>query len=242
MLVSCNRRGLCNRLICLVGALRQDLDAKIFWYRKRMVLCKFSDLFENKIHVVRSLPTKKHRWGRWEMWLSDDEKKSIGMEHIDFLYEKTPKSIIEKILPIVNSLVVEKRLRDRINRVANQLPSDVVAVQIRSWGEMRKSEKKQRPFSLEHYYNCMDKFPDKKFYFTGDSPKILKKCIDRYGKDRITYNNRYLGKRDVRGIRSSVVDLYVCARAPIIIGCTISTFTEFTWWLSQCKAKVIRAC
>jgi len=260
MLLSNNNRGMCNRLKSLVSVLRRDPNGKILWCPTKYLNCRISHLFttvidgndieryrkdSGKIVRITEVPSRCEVWSEWRWWLSKGEKKKLGIELADWLYEDTPKLLIKKILPVINKLVPIEQVQKLIRREKSRIPKDAVGVQVRRWqGNSKKDKIRRSKFPMQGYLKAMDKLADegKTFYLTYDSAdlRVLYKFKDRYGKRLIHPDENNFGMRDRAAMQAAVADMFVCASLPILIGNQISSFPEFTWWISQCRTKVIR--
>ncbi len=245
MLITSNKRGLCNVIKALVSMLRQDLNGKIYWRNKGMLQCKFSDLFTNdlEIHSIPKGFPKKNRVGGWRFYISKEDKNMLppGMKYIDFEYERIPVEIKEKIMRTVKILQPTAEISKEVELFSNKFDKKTVSVHVRNWvggGGKARRERHSR-FRIEEYFKVLDKMSDKHFFVASDSVKMIEQLVQRYGKERISFRSHPLNfSRE--GSTSALIDVLLLSKNKIIVGSHHSTFTEMAWWFGECQANVVR--
>lgn len=245
------KRGICNRVKCLISALRmsENMDAKIYWPIKGVNHnCSFYDLFSNEGMGVTTVPrsvSPKNRWGTWRFYLTKKEVKSLpkNIYNIDYLYDKTPKHIMEELKECISFLKIQDEITEIVNDFSDSnFDSNTVSVHIRSWvlDGSNAAKVRNRAFSINSYFNVLDKMEDdKRFFIATDNDSMIKKSRKRYGKRVISYPHHHLNLNKSNSGKSAFIDMLLLSKNNAIVGdYKTSSFTEMAWWFGGCTAKL----
>lgn len=162
---------------------------------------------------------------------------------IDYLYEKTPQYFIDKYLPFFDMLDINKEI---INYVDNFTKNwvDVVGVHIRSWYCSKHQLHDNSIFEEE--IDKIDK--NTKIFFCSDNSDVQNHFVEKYGDRIITYDREIYNtahksesgfNHDLQSNIDAFMEMLILSKCTTIIGTFSSTFDEVSWWLSNCKSKVI---
>lgn len=186
----------------------------------------------------------------WRLKVFSEEQKYIkNYKTIDLLYENTPQYFIDVYCKIITNLKINQDILDYVNNFTKDWDSDLLGVHIRSWHS-------DYPRNMWHdnslFEKEIDKFEsNKKIFLCSDNSQNIQYFKDKYPNRIITYPQRLhdvpLGsinvfdqyQNDVQLIVDGFIDCLLLSKCSTIIGTFCSTFTEVSWWLGQCKSKVI---
>jgi len=263
--VSVCEMGLGNRLKCLISSMRfADKYSKtliLYWPTNYDYNCKFSDLFENEMIEISSDELQKIRdekntkgvykvlktW-RLEPLLEDrlpyNFAKAYPSEtgkNIDFEYDRIPVSLRNKYLACVNKLIPQKYINEKVENFSKIFDKNTISLGVRTWRmSTDDSEARKQIFNIDKVYSNINKLKDSVFFVACDSPGVLQKLINKYGK-RILFYPKITFPGDTRskeGIQDAFVDLLLLSKNKRLIASNSSTFHEMAWWLGGCIAKV----
>lgn len=209
---------------------------------------KESDTFIFKgLELVEFGDTEKYP--NVDSWrLEVDPKEEEYIEHyrtIDFLYEKTPQYFIDKYLPYFERLKINIDILNYVDNFIKNWEDDMVGLHVRTY--YHPDWRKLYTHSL--YDEEISKLDEnKKIFFCCDNLDVYNRFIEKYGKRLITYdmeryNNVYQAEsgfnNDLQVNVDAFIEMLLLSKCSTIIGTHFSTFTECSWWFSQCKSKVI---
>jgi len=243
-----------------------DTEVKIDWPLTAAVgECHFTDLFDNKNMVIRrpDYPSDAIFYNFWRFAILPSDplpnnfsdgsgirynntQKFTGHTHlnkngrsIDLEFDRIPKEIKLDYLKQLNKIKIKKSILQKVKDFSTKFNNNTISVQIRSWND---DPLKQKLFNIEDFYEIMDSMKDNDFFVTADTPEIISKIKARYGSRIITRENyqETMGHRErgqKQGVIDAIIDLLLLSKNKILIGTYISTFSEMSWWFSNCKQK-----
>lgn len=259
-IIASARGGLCNRIKCLVSAMRiAESQAKmliLFWPSDGDCACNFLDLFENKISQINqdelSQLIKKTDFDQvyqicdtWRLLsLPQDELPrnfsrayiSETGDNIDFEYGRIPIAVRQDILKYLFRLTPNNYITEKVAEFCRKFDNDTTGVQIRSW----ETEKRSALFDIRNVYQVLDKKRKGDFFIVCDSMQILKQVESRYKERVLVYPRRTFAgdRKSTEGIQDAFIELLLLAKNKYLIASYLSTFSEMAWWFGSCQAKV----
>lgn len=258
----CNR--LKSLLSAMRIAEHDNLEFKVDWPLTPAVgECHFTDLFENENVVIRrpDYPPQSKTYSLWRFAVLPNDPISFnfskggvrynnnikfnGFSHdnkgrnIDLEFNRIPEEIKQSYLEQIKKLKIKNNIIQQVNTFAEKFDNNTVSVQIRSWND---DPVKQKLFNIKDFYNLMDSMKNNNFFITADTPEIIEKMKERYGDKIITRENykETMGHRErgqKQGVIDAMIDLLLLSKNKTLIGTYISTFSEMSWWFSECKQK-----
>lgn len=249
MVVAYHTRGLCNRLKCLLSAMRMDDDYRIIWPISDYMPCSFNCLFVNDIEIVGKFQNTKsvrekfgNNWyGTWRFLVLPEDNVN---HEVDFMYNDTPDIIKKVYLEKIKLLKPIEYVANNIESFSKNFDDRTVSVSIRSWADIQhgSSKKRSKTFDINKFIRAMDRMENvSSFFITCDSSQIIKRLKYIFRNKVITYPHR-TSKEDtktVKGMQDIVVDLFLGGKNKRLIASGGSTFTELQWWFGGCKADVV---
>ena len=253
MVISNNIAGLCNRIKSLLSAMRiaefnKDSEVKVDWpFTAAVGECHFTDLFENENMIIRrpDYPPGATIYSFWRFAILPSDplpinfsdgngvrynntQRHTGHTHTD----KEGRNIDLEFDRIPEEIRLEYLKQLKFN-------NNTVSVQIRSWND---DPIKQKLFNINDFYKLMDSMENNNFFVTADTPEIIEKMKKRYGDKIITRENykETMGHRErgqKQGVIDAMIDLLLLSKNKTLIGTYVSTFSEMSWWFSNCKQK-----
>jgi hypothetical protein len=255
--------GLCNRLKCLISAMRfaekSSRTLILCWPKDKTFNCNFSELFQNSFiemgtEELKSL-TEKHDLSEkykiihtWRLLPLPEDKLpdnfsrapfSAPGENIDMEYDRIPLSLRDNYLIYVNRLLPSAYVKSEVDKFTQAFLNGCdTSFNIRTWSELDCG--RSRYFNDKAVYNIIDGISDPQFFVSCDSHDLLRILINRYGDRILHYPERtFQGDRtSVEGIQDALIDLLVASKSSVLKLSYISTFSEMIWWFGGCKAKV----
>lgn len=253
--------GICNRLKCLITAMRYaETFSKgliLYWPENSLLSCKFSDLFDNNFAEVDTQQFqsiydtgengKYQILGTWRLLVLPEDNlpknfsrafPSDGGQNIDFEYDRIPINIRRNFLKYLTKLSVKKEIIDIVKEVSSMFDSNDVSVSVRSWEEYPP---RHDLFDLRNVYKALDGARARKFFVSCDSMEILNSIIEKYGEKIITYPEATLRSsgKAIRCPRDLLCDLLLLAKNKKLFVSYLSTFSEMAWWFSGCEAEIM---
>jgi hypothetical protein len=253
--------GLCNRLKCLITALRYahnySLNLLLCWEKDFYVNCNISDLFQNKFEEI-SLnklnniiedKANKNKYiiiSTWRLLVFPEDDLPHNFSKTDYSktgriidceYNRIPLTIQNEYLKYLNILIPKKEIINKVDEYAANITERTVSVSIRSWNECND---RQSLFSMRNLIKYLDCEKDIKYFVSSDSADIIKKLIEIYS-ERILYypKSTYTNDRiSIKGMQDILIDLLLLGKSKKIYVSYLSTFSEMAWWFGQCQAKV----
>ena len=225
--------------------------------------CHFTDLFDNKNMVIRhpNYPSDTVIYNSWRFTILPNDPippnffqggvrynnniKFNGFSHnnngrhIDLEFNRIPEEIRQSYLKQIKKIKIKNSIIQQVNNFAEKFNDNTVSVQIRSWND---DPVKQKLFNIDDFYNLMDSMENNNFFVTADTPEIVEKMKEKYGDKIITRENykETMGHRErgqKQGVIDAMIDLLLLSKNKTLIGTYISTFSEMSWWFSECKQK-----
>ena len=249
-----------------IAEFNKDSEVKIDWPLTAAVgECHFTDLFENENMIIRrpDYPSNAIIYSFWRFAVLPSDvlpinfsdgcgmrynntQKFIGHTHtnsegrnIDLEFNRIPEEIKQSYLKQIGKLKIKNSIIQQVNNFAKKFDDNTVSVQIRSWND---DPIKQKLFNIDDFYNLMDSMENNNFFVTADTPEIIEKMKKRYGNRIITRENykETMGHRErgqKQGVIDAMIDLLLLSKNKTLIGTYVSTFSEMSWWFSNCKQK-----
>jgi hypothetical protein len=249
-----------------IAEFNKDSEVKVDWPLTAAVgECHFTDLFENENMIIRrpDYPSGATTYSFWRFAILPSDplpinfsdgcgvrynniQKSTGHTHtnkegrnIDLEFDRIPEEIRLDYLKQLKKLKIKNNILQEVKNFSKKFNNNTVSVQIRSWND---DPIKQKLFNIEDFYKLMDSMVDNNFFVTADTSEIIKKMKERYGDKIITRENyqETMGHRErgqKQGVIDAMVDLLLLSKNKTLIGTYVSTFSEMSWWFSDCKQK-----
>lgn len=258
--ISYNDAGLCNRLKCLVSAMRvADKGSKkliLCWPKNSNMDCGFSDLFENKIAEIGLKEMEKAKEensdvrnaiiNTWQLLTFPEDNipnnftrvyPSFTGKDIDCEYERIPAAVREKYLPYIRQLTPKQHILDVAENYSKRFDPRTASVSIRSWVQ---DPPRQSLFDIKNVYSTLDRSDCSNFFVSCDCDEILEKVIKRYGKRVLYYPGRARRKKvnSIEKRQDDLCKLLLLSKNSKLIVSYLSTFPEMAWWFGGCRAEV----
>ena len=258
------RGGICNRLKCLVSGMNISEMYGVPLYvvypggTRHLFTNDFEVVSEPVEAVYRSwrfycsdgqLPKGyslvRQEMNRWQELADYEEMDRQGCsvpyysnEYIDFEFARVPANMRRVYLSHIHRLEPVPEVR----RVVDDLIPHVAG---RIGIHVRRGDTVKLPWQNgntdEKFFEVLDKVPsDGNFFLCTDSEDVERRFIERYGHgDRVfVYVKRLRAQDESLGQQDALIDLLLLSTCRVIVGSRYSTFTEFAWWLGDCKAEV----
>ena len=247
-----------------IAEFNNGLEVKIDWPLTPAVgECHFTDLFENKNMIIRKpdYPPQSKIYNLWRFAILPNDPippnffqggvrynnniKFNGFSHnnngrnIDLEFDRIPEEIRLDYLKQLKKLKIKNNILQEVKNFSKKFNNNTVSVQIRSWND---DPIKQKLFNINDFYKLMDSMENNNFFVTADTPEIIEKMKKRYGDKIITRENykETMGHRErgqKQGVIDAMIDLLLLSKNKTLIGTYVSTFSEMSWWFSNCKQK-----
>lgn len=227
--------------------------------------CHFNDLFKNSDMVIRrpDYPANCTMYNYWRFYIDDNDpipnnfSEGCGIRYnnpikfnshsharsdgknIDLEFYRIPEEIRLSYLKQLSKLKIKENILEEVEVFSKKFDNNTVSVQIRSWND---DPVKRNYFNIQDFFKLMDSMGGNNFFITADTPEIINLFRDRYG-DKIIVRDNYqktMGKRNKsqkEGVIDAMIDLLLLSKNNTLIGTYISTFSELSWWYSNCKQK-----
>ncbi len=237
MIVAMQNRGIGNRMMSWAQSYRLDKDIKIHWENNYYVGCNFHDLFENDIEIPSIDNIPRTQWhGSWRFVVLPSD--ALPYKRIDYLYSDTPRHMVDINLKLFKIFTPTKYIRDELSEWSKRFKPNTALAAIRSWPGTDRVNK------IEDAYKEIDALETDDIFLTCDHYEVADKIIKRYGK-RLWYRpkRRNWGDRHNEiGMQDILIDMYLGGFASTQLLSWHSTFCQFQWWFSGCKAKYKEIC
>jgi hypothetical protein len=163
--------------------------------------------------------------------------------HIDLEYERIPQHFRDVYGELFRRIAVRPEIAAAAEHwAANNLADDVVGVQVRTWRDSPRRQRKYHVPAWRRLIEMLDAAPTARFLVVSDSDEIAPLLAARYGARRVLGYPRTTSRADSwltpRGIVEDLVDMLLLARTQRLCATYLSTFSEVAWWLGGTKARV----
>lgn len=148
-------------------------------------------------------------------------------------YEGTPRRAIRLFESYFERLHPNPNVVKRVEEV--DIPADFIFLQIRNNADWENERGGNRNIPLERYFELIDRsFSDRSIYLCAMNKGVSSAVRNRYG-DRVFElpNKNYMSMID------AVADLYIGAKSTCFVVDGESTFSQLSWWLGGCRARVV---
>ena len=249
-----------------IAEFNKDSEVKIDWpFTAAVGECHFTDLFENENMIIRrpDYPPGATIYSFWRFAILPSDplpinfsdgngvrynntQRHTGHTHtdkegrnIDLEFDRIPEEIRLEYLKQLKKLKIKNNILQEVKNFSKKFNNNTVSVQIRSWND---DPIKQKLFNINDFYKLMDSMENNNFFVTADTPEIIEKMKKRYGDKIITRENykETMGHRErgqKQGVIDAMIDLLLLSKNKTLIGTYVSTFSEMSWWFSNCKQK-----
>ena len=245
-----NIMGIANRLKYLVSFLRYYNNPKhidLVWPNKGWVTNKFFELFKFETDtIIQEYESLQEGFiqdnefvNNWRLYVAptdivdktikNDDPFNKDTIRIDFLYNRTPQSIIDIYKPYFTKLHPTLDIKNIMEQV--NIDEQCVAIQIRdnsdwkSWG---------RSSYLNLFIKEMKKYPkDTKFFIS-----VMNEDISNIIKKQFPNQIIEVPDKDYTSMKYAVADMYLLSIPNRALCSCGSTFYEVSWWLGGCTADV----
>jgi hypothetical protein len=255
--IAANTGGLSNRLKTLVSAWRMadalGAELLLFWPASKKVPMAYRQLFVDGPKEIDEAEFRRLAQDKitnvildgWRFLLlpSDDivMKRRLPYEPdnrraIDFAYKQTPEKLVQDFLRYVHRIRPGPSLAQRIEDNARKFAPDSVAVHIRTWCFMGDD----RPvfYRFENYLKALKRYAGKMLFVASDSPEAIEALRKAHTGEVRSLPVSVRGHATQDQIEDAACELFLLSIPPVLIGSFGSTFTEYAWWLGDCKQKV----
>lgn len=260
MLVAIAISGIANRIKCIVSVLRLSNDPKIYWTsilnspEEINTLSdpgKLSDVFDMANIEVKEMPNE-NKYYSWRLAVLPSDKipnnfseyhdKKSNKDHtdIDLAYEKIPIQVRNEYINAFKKLKINSSILEEVDEFTKKnFNEHTISIHARSWIDTKPNNPRRKRFieNYNKYFEEADKYvnlhDDAKIFIASDSFKIIEEFKEKYKEKLVVYD------RPNTSFRNDMVTILLLSKNPIIIGTYLSTFTEVSWWFSECKSKVI---
>lgn len=174
---------------------------------------------------------------------------------IDYMYNKTPKNVINAYLPYFQKLKLIPELEVKINNFAAENFNEyTISMHIRSWNRNGENGRRNNLFDIdkfekeienkieEYFAQNIDQYCN--FFLTTDSQDVkdyfTNKCP--YKDMIITYPRKTSldNSRDFKeGVQEDAIELFLLGKNISFIGSHFSSYSEVAWWLAGCPNDVV---
>lgn len=253
--------GLCNRLKCLITALRyaetNSLKLFLYWEKDIYVNCNFSDLFENKFEEISLKQIKKIIKiksrinpyviiSTWRLLVFDEDELPLYFSKTDYSktgriidceYNRIPLKIQQNYLKYLNLLIPKNKIIDKVNKFSKNFSANTISVSIRTWKECPD---RASLFSMKNHIKTLDLDNNANYFISSDSQEIVNKLIEIYG-NRILYypKSTYTNDRmSINGMQDILTDLFLLGKNKKIYVSYLSSYSEMAWWFGGCSSNV----
>jgi hypothetical protein len=164
--------------------------------------------------------------------------------NIDFEYGRIPLRVREAWLPLFARIDVRPELVQRVTQWASRhLGDDVIGVQIRTWRDDQRRNRKYHLPGVRRLAKLLDGAPpSSRFLVVSDSDDVIAEMTASRGASRVLHFPRSTARRDSwrtpDGIQEDLIDMLVLARTRTMFASYSSTFSEAAWWLGGATADV----
>ena len=163
--------------------------------------------------------------------------------HIDLEYERIPQHFREVYGELFRRIAVRPEIAAAAAEwAAGNLGDDVVGVQVRTWRDDPRRQRKYHLPAWRRLMSLLDAAPSARFLVVSDSDDVAPSLAARYGARRVLGYPRTTSRADSwltpHGIVEDLVDMLLLARTPRLCASYLSTFSEVAWWLGGTTARV----
>ena len=164
--------------------------------------------------------------------------------HIDLEYGRIPEHFRRVYGACFARIAVQPAIRARVDAfAAAKLDAGTVGVQVRTWRDDPRRERKYHRPAVKRLFRLMDDVAaDRRFFVVSDSDETAGLLGTRYGSDRVlTYprsTERDASWQSVEGLVEDFIDMLLLAHTRRLFASYLSTFSETAWWLGGTRADV----
>jgi len=250
MWVAMQRGGLCNNLKCLLSTMRlADRHGGEVFNSSPDLVKIYPDLaYLRKAEIPQEANTHKD----WRLIVFDDDPVAAGFSNsresqgfndadvnarnIDHEFHRIPAAMLNIYQAVLGRLAVASNLEKEISEASDKLLSDVnVSVHMRTWMTDHWDDAPNRHrhyFNFAYYEALVEQYG--KVFVSADNASYLQKLVDRFG-DRVRF---YSSPDHLDQSQIAFINLNILSKSDLLIGSSLSTFTEMAWWLGGCKSQV----
>lgn len=257
VIINTNYMGIGNRLKFLASYhVNYGLEnTTLFWNRQGWVNSSLSEIIHiegiksfkeysmplNSIIVPIICHPSKPRFRDRGFWrldvdneLPDDfylVRDGLRFPSIDFCYEKTPPSEIERYMDFFGRLKPSESVRQRMAQV--EIKPEDVCVQVRNSLDEKDAKDVAK---LSSIVECMRTFPEHGRFFVSTLDSSISKVFYEAFGERIIE----LPQKNYRSMMDATADLFLLSKGQVLVVSPGSTFGELAWWLGEGRQKVIQ--
>jgi hypothetical protein len=192
--------------------------------------------------MLRGRPSDRYRYMLFPKTYSRDSVRADA-RHIDLEYERIPVALRQVYAPLFARIAIQPRIAMRVEQwAAANLGADVIGVQVRTWRDDPRRERKYHRPARRRLARLLAAEPKARFLVVADSDDAVATLVEHYGAGRILHFPRATPRREsyrsVEGIAEDLIDMLLLARTRRLFASYLSTFSEVAWWLGGAKAAV----
>jgi hypothetical protein len=192
---------------------------------------------------VSGRPTDRYRY---MLYPKSHSRRSARPDarHIDLEYERIPQYFRDVYAPLFRRIAIRHELAKRVaDWAAVNLDEDVIGVQVRTWRDDPRRERKYYRPSVRRLTALLDAAePAARFLVVSDSDRVVPSLRTTYGQGRVLEFPRQTARdaswQSPQGIAEDLIDLLLLARTRRLFASYLSTFGEVAWWLGGATARV----
>jgi hypothetical protein len=164
--------------------------------------------------------------------------------HIDLEYARIPEHFRRVYCERFAAIGVQPAILARVDAFATEhLDRDVIGVQVRTWRDDPRRERKYHRPSVKRLFALMDAVdPQRRFFVVSDSDDTAVTLAARYGAERVLTYPRATSCdgswQSAEGLIEDLIDMLVLARVERLFASYLSTFSETAWWFGGTRAAV----
>jgi len=246
--------GLGNRLRVIHSAVQLSKatghSLLVRWVEKRGMMCLYRDLFmEPDLFTVKDI--RRKIFNRVTSYLLSGNLSDIvrkmrydvilyNREIQENLHKKTDfRELVEnrsKIFIKANQFFFEgdegffspapsKYISSRVERIVKNFDGNTVGIHIRGTDNRKSREMSPVSLFIDKMDYLLTHFPETRFYLSTDSAETRKMILNRFGTDKILFQNDIELSRDSRsGIEDAYIDMLCLSETKKIYGSYWSSF------------------
>lgn len=164
--------------------------------------------------------------------------------HIDLEYARIPQHFRRVYGERFAAIGVQPAILERVDDfAAEHLDPSVIGVQVRTWRDDPRRERKYHRPSVKRLFALMDGVePERRFFVVSDSDDTAVTLAARYGAERVLTFPRTTSCtgswQSPEGLIEDFIDMLVLARVERLFASYLSTFSEAAWWFGGTRAEV----